>query len=197
MKWTVRCLILIPFAASISCTKATPTFALLDVNNIPQPMFAGSTSKTIVATKEDTTFAIQGECDPKIRDIMGQALGATGAFGNMKAIAKSTVTVACASTGKFSFELKSLQSLGYKAQDGETYEIELRADTSAGVSNPSYIRITYNPAQGGYRPVLLTGGSTFGATGGTFSADVRVSAKESPVATGGAFSAKVGVRANY
>jgi hypothetical protein len=172
-------------ALTLGCTKGAPNFESLGADNIPQPLFSGATQETLNASSTSQTFSITGDCDSKIRDISGLAVGTTTAFSSLASLAVSAVTVACATTGHFSFTLKSLNDLGYTALSGQTYNIQLRAITSGGTSNPSTIHIAFSTA-GGPDPkhILLTSGATAStisgprlATGLAFKAEIRVTNK--------------------
>lgn len=170
-------LITLMTALNLGCTKGAPNFASLGADNIPMPMFSGRTETSLTATSSTETFAISGDCDSKIRDITGQANGTATAFSSLAAMAASGVSVDCGATGHFSFTLKSLLDLGYTPVNGKTYDIQLRAVTSAGTSNPSTIHITY--AAGGV-PFTITSGGTASssvervATGSAFKAEIRI-----------------------
>lgn len=168
----------------MACTKATPDFDVLDEDRVPRPQFSGATTKTLQAYSDALTFQINGECDPKIRNIIGSALGTSTTFSNINALTVSGINVTCATDNKFSFELKSLAALGYTVTEGAIYEIQLRAETSGGVSKPSYIRILYTSAAGGSRPILITSGGTGAAlaSNGNISASIRVSNKRNNIA---------------
>lgn len=97
-------------------------------------------------------------------------------------------------------ELKSLSGLGYTPVQGQTYEIQLRGQTVAGQSNPSYIRITYTIGNGGPR-ILISGGGIHGggqnahaASGGSYKAVLRVNnyANNTGTLTSDAMSTKTG-----
>lgn len=180
MTFGYRILVLGFSILAVACTKATPEFDLLDVNAIPQPKFNGTTVKQISTSSTSSTFLINGECDPKISAISGLAVGVNSSFSDLNSLATSAATVSCTSSGTFSFEMKSLTGLGFTPVQGQTYEVQLRGQTVAGQSNPSYIRITYTVGNGGPR-ILISGGGIHGggsdahaASGGTYKAVVRV-----------------------
>jgi hypothetical protein len=162
-------------AATLGCTKGTAGFDLLDADSIPQPLFSGATIKAISTTSDSTTYLISGECDRKIRSIKARAVGVSASAGDLDGIAVSAPTVGCGSDGKFSFELKSLADLGYAAAEGGTYEVQLRGSTSAGLSNPSSIKITYVNANGGGRKrvTVNAGGGRRLASSASFKAEIR------------------------
>jgi hypothetical protein len=170
-------------AASLGCTKGTPDFSTLGSDSVPQPKFSGATETSLTATSPSQIFSISGDCDTNIRDITGTAVGTATAFSTLTAMSTSGVTVNCSSTGTFSFTLKSLTDLGYTPVDGTTYDIQLRAITSGGTSNPSTIHIVYS-SSGGASPnrILITSGGTESSSGerissggGHFKAQIRVS----------------------
>jgi hypothetical protein len=154
----LRILILIMAASALACSKATPQFDLLDPNAIPQPKFSGATVKSINSSSDTDTYAITGECDPKIQSITAMAVGVASSFASLDSVAASAPTVACSSSGTFSFSLKSLVTLGYSVAEGTTYEIQLKGFTSAGLSNPSYIRIRYASPVSAPRLMISGGG---------------------------------------
>jgi hypothetical protein len=158
----LRILVLILAASVLACSKAKPEFELLDSGLIPQPKFAGSTTKNIEASSDSVAYSITGECDPKIRSISAMAVGISTTFGSLDSIAAAPASVDCATSGTFGFQLKSLAALGYTAVEGTAYEIQLKGFTSSGYSNPSYIRILYiNPVSA---PRLMFGGGGVHAT---------------------------------
>jgi hypothetical protein len=172
-------------ALTLGCTKGSPNFDSLGADNIPQPLFSGATQETLNASSTSQTFSISGDCDSKIRDISGIAVGTPTGFASLASMAAGAVTVDCAATGHFSFTLKSLNDLGYTAISGQTYNIQLRAITSGGTSNPSTIHLAFSTA-GGSDPkhILLTSGSTASTSGGprlasgtAFKAEIRVTNK--------------------
>lgn len=198
----------------MACTQATPDFEVLSEDSIPRPKFAGSTTKTLQTFSDSVTFQINGECDPKVRNIIGTAVGTATTFSNMNSLTVAGLNVTCSTDKKFSFELKSLSALGYTATEGRVYEIQLRSETSGGTSKPSYIRILYTSAAGGIRPTLITSGgtgSTLASHASGISASVRVtnkinraptSAQASPESaflktSGSGISAHIGVRINH
>lgn len=169
--------ITLTLALNLGCTKGAPNFASLGADNIPMPMFSGKTETSLSATSSTETFSISGDCDSKIRDITGKANGTATAFSSLSAMAVSGVSVDCGTTGRFSFTLKSLLDLGYTPVNGKTYDIQLRAVTSAGTSNPSTIHITYTP--GGVPFRITSGGTTSSslervASGSVFKAEIRI-----------------------
>ncbi len=205
MVQTSRFLILILAGSLMACSKATPDFELLDPDAIPQPKFSGSTTKSINTTSDTATFQITGQCDPKIRSLNGRAVNIATAYSSVDNLTISGATVACATSGTFSFELKSLTGLGYTAVVGQTYEIELRGMTSAGNSRPSYIRITYSSPVGAPHLLLSGGGVHSGLDPAnrlfstTFQADVRTSHIQAPIPapTSLNFTLKIGTAGRY
>lgn len=215
MKMWVKCLIVGLFLAG--CTKANPTFDLLDADAIPQPKFNGSTVKMIASNSASDTYAISGQCDPKISSITGLVVGVQSAFDSLSTLSTSGATIQCSSNGTFSFDLKSLTDLGFTVTADSTYEIQLRAVTSAGTSKPSYIRITYSTGHGGPRIQIAGGGITGSADqahkamGTGLSAIIRVNtyAPDSPTLNpeamttlsgtgpGGSFNLKLGAASRY
>jgi hypothetical protein len=194
----------------LGCTKGVPTFSTLDGNNIPQPMFLGATQETLNAASTAETFLITGQCDPKIQNIAGSAVGSASTFSTLSTMSTTPVTINCASSGQFSFTLKSLSDLGFNPQNNQTYDVQLRAITSGGVSNPSTVHIAYSTANGpDDKHILVTSGSTLSGTGArisigttSFSGTIRVShmAVLDPVTgqnvtekTGSQFKMKIGV----
>lgn len=158
MKMRATCLIMGLFLAG--CTKANPTFDLLDAGAIPQPKFNGSIVKLIASNSASDPYAISGQCDPKISSITGLVVGVQSAFDSLNALSTSGAVIQCSSNGTFSFDLKSLTDLGFTVTENSTYEIQLRAVTSAGTSKPSYIRIAYSTGHGGPRIQIAGGGIT-------------------------------------
>jgi hypothetical protein len=167
-------------AGALGCTKGTPNFSDLGNADLPQPIFnGGSTEQSLTANTASQTFAISGTCDPKIRDITGFAVGTNSAFATLQAMSTGTVNVQCSTQGTFSFTLKSLTDLGYTPVNGQICDIQLRAVTKAGISNPSTIHITFSTT-GGADPkhLMITSGGTAGfSTGGNFKARIRVTNK--------------------
>ncbi|MGE3760338.1 MAG: hypothetical protein AB7H97_21415, partial [Pseudobdellovibrionaceae bacterium] len=163
-------------------------------------------TKNISTTSQSATFAISGECDSKIRSIVGSASGTNSTFDSLTSLAVSTVSVTCSTDGKFSFTLKSLTDLGYSINDGEIYEVQLRGVTSGGVSKPSYIKIAYSQGANG-RPILITSGTNTITDGANLKAEVRITNRQNITAavsgddtsskTGGALSATIGVKINH
>ena len=165
----------------LACTKATPEFDLLDPNAIPQPKFDGATVKHLTTGSGALTFSITGECDPKIKSIQAKAINASAMFSALDSVATSLPTVNCSSNGTFSFTLKSLTGLGYSPLTlGNTYEIQFKGLTSAGLSNPSSIYILYSNGVGNPHMRLAGGGVHGGgqnasrAVGIGFQADLHV-----------------------
>lgn len=211
----MRTLILaIPFLLSLGCTKGDPGFDVLDANNVPQPLFGGQTSKTVQTQTVADTPAINGECDYKIRGITAQVVGIDGADQPLSRIANSAVTVTCQSDGKFKFTLKTLAGLGFNPVMGTTYEILLRAQTSAGVSKASTLKIFYANVGGTSRVTVTSGGTLSGSAprqvaSTNFKAVLRVDHRMPDYATpgstgamqvqtssGGNFRAKMGAAAS-
>lgn len=217
MRYARFCIILIAALAASACTKANPDLDQLGDDNIPRPLFNGSTTKEITTGSSSATFQISGECDVKIRSIIGMAVGVAGApltlasIPDVSSLATNGASVKCAEDGTFSFELKSLSALGYTVAEGTTYEILLRSSTRAGISKPSKILVTYSTASGGKRPIMITsgGGKVTDGTATGFSAQIRIANKANvPVngqtgsekaflktdGTANGFSAQIGVR---
>ncbi len=180
MKRLRDCLILGFLLVTAACTEGTPNFVTLDEDMIPRPKFSGAFVRTLQTYSDALTFQINGECDPKIRRLTGTAVGTSTTFANIDALTVSGISVSCSADQKFSFELKSLAALGYTVSEGTVYEIQLRGETSAGSSKPSFIRILYSAASGGVVPTLITAGGTGGhlaiGTSGV-SASVRITNK--------------------
>ncbi len=213
MRIALLCLILI---VGTGCTEATPQFEDLGEEGIPRPKFSGSYLKQITTGDNLQTFQINGECDKKIRSINGFAVGTTSTFGSIHSLAVSGVNVTCSTDGKFSFELKSLSDLGYTVTEGSVYEIQIRSETSAGMSKASLIKILYSTTAGGSRPIRISSGGILGggdgarASGTAFKADIRVShqlnhdavapqasSEEAYEKSGSSFKARIGIRNNY
>lgn len=180
------------------CTATTPEMELLDSSAIPQPLFYGSKVQNVTTDSSTATFSISGQCDTKISAIVGIAVGTTGTLSTLNDIAVAPATVECSNNGTFSFDLKNLTDLGYTVSEGQTYEVQLRGVTTAGVSNPSSIRIYYTTVRGANR-IILTGGAIHGggdsankATSGLFSANIFVSPIQGGIVSGGPFIMKIG-----
>lgn len=184
MGWIGKCTISALALITLGCTKGTPNFTDLGADNLPQPMFSGKTSITIPTNNPAQTFAIVGQCDQKISDLLATANGTSSAFSTIAALVNSPVIVNCATSGTFSFTLKSLTDLGYSPLDGHTYDIELRGVTTGGISHASVIHIAFT-STGSPDPkhIMITSGGTESgagpriATGGTFKAEIRVGGK--------------------
>lgn len=199
----LRFLILILAASALACSKVTPEFEAIDGNLIPQPKFSGATVKNIDSSSDTDTYNITGECDPRIKSISAMAVGITTTFGSLDGIAVSPATVACSSSGTFSFQLKSLSALGYTAVEGTTYEIQLKGFTSVGFSNASFIRIRYVSPVSAPR-LMLSGGGVHSGSGNegrrvsslNFKADLRMNFLQNPtpdlVSSSANFKAKLG-----
>lgn len=179
MKYVGRILILGFFSFGLACTKATPEFEQLDPNSIPQPKFSGATTKTVtVGSSASPVGTINGECDPKIKSIEAMIVGvATGFSGDLTPVASSS-TVSCSSVGTFTLQIKSLSDLGFSPLVlGNTYEIQLKGMTSAGLSRASSIYIQYMSSLGNPN-IRVTGGGIHGgairATDGTYQAEIQV-----------------------
>lgn len=206
MRHLKDCLILSCLLLQAACTQGTPELTVLDEDVIPRPMFSGSTVKQMATSSSTQTFSINGECDSQIRALQGSATGTNSTFSTLAAMSVSSVSVTCSTDGKFSFVLKSLTDLGYTATEGQTYEIQLRGETSGGISKPSLIKIMYGAAANG-RPILITSGTNT-AINGNLSAEIRITNKQNAVAaangddtstkTGaGGLSATIGVKINH
>ncbi len=177
MKYVCRILILGFLVSGIACTKATPEFELLDPNAIPQPKFNGATVKNLTTGSGAATFGIVGECDPKITAISARAVNASATFSALSTVASSAPTVACSANGSFSFTLKSLTDLGFAPLVmGNTYEIQLKGLTSAGLSNASSIFILYSNGVGNPN-MRVTGGGIMGGGTATYAADANFRAE--------------------
>jgi hypothetical protein len=212
MRIALLCLSLI---IASGCTKATPEFETLNEDSIPWPTFNGQKTKNIVTGDAAETFVINGECNSKIRDLTGIAVGTTSSFSAVDALAVSGISVTCSSDGKFSFTLKSLTDLGYTPTEGTVYEIQLRGSTTAGMSKASSIKILYSTSAGSTRPIrvasgaVIGGGDTVQASGASFKGEFRIGHQMNDIAgsqadpeavlwkTGTNFKARVGVRNNY
>jgi hypothetical protein len=214
MRVAVCCLILI---IASGCTGANPEFDTLNEDGIPRPTFSGAYLKQITTGDPNQTFSINGECNTKVRGINGMAVGTIGTFSSVSSLATS-INVTCSSDGKFSFTMKSLTDLGYTVAEGTTYEIQLRSETSAGMSKPSSIKIYYSTTAGGTRPIRITSGGIIGGgestvgvgtTTGVFKANIRItnqmndmasaqsSSEDAYLKTGSAFKARVGIRNDF
>ena len=154
------------------CTPSNPTFAVLDQTAIPQPLFDGQTSKAITRGTAGETTLIQGQCDPRVRDIRANVIGQGARAGGLDVVSVGAPSVACPSTGKFNFTLKSFVDLVGPPVINRTYVIELRADTAGGLSNPSVLSLTYT--RDTWEAWRLTAGGARGLASGSFRADLRV-----------------------
>jgi len=204
----------LPFLLSLGCTKGDPGFNVLDVNNVPQPLFGGQTTTTVRTQNKTDTPAISGECDYKIRGITAQIVGVDNADQPLTHISNAAVTVTCQADGKFAFTLKTLADLGFTPTMGSTYEILLRAQTSAGVSKPSSLKIFFADIGGSSRATITSGGTLSSGAPRTvastnFKAVIRVDhrmpdyaspgssgAMTTQISSGGSFKAKMGAAAN-
>lgn len=201
-------LILVLFGA-LGCSKATPTFDLLDEGAIPMPRFNGATVKNLSATSGSQEFTINGECDRKITSIKAQVAGVTTTFTSLSDFSVTAPVIACSSTGTFTFKLKSLSALGFtNLTDGTRYEVRLRGMTSSGLSRASVIYITYGTGLGN-KHIRIAGGGVHGggddasrAQDATFKAEISVShtAKQDPLTSaypaGGGFILRTGADSN-
>jgi hypothetical protein len=184
-----KALILFMAASAVACSKAKTDFELLDQDAIPQPKFSGQTVKNLTASSGSATFNISGECDPKIKSLKARPSPIVSTYASVSDYTVSAPTVNCSSSGTFSFELKSLTALGFTPLvEGHTYEIQLTGMTSAGLSRPSYIRITYQSGAGN-RNIWLAAGGIHNAAASGLGADAAMTA------SGGAFKAQVSI--NY
>jgi hypothetical protein len=196
MRFVHVCLIAGFCWTSLACTKAATEFETLDQSSIPQPTFNGNTSRSFTTSNPAQTFSVSGECDTKIAGITASVIGGVSNV-ELSSIA-TAVSVSCQTSGVFSFTLNSLTALGFTPSVGQTYIVELVADTPSGPSNPSQIRITYSSSL--TSPVLLSSGATPNASDGSrFSATLRVTGKHDPgVKTDGSrFTATVGVQTKF
>lgn len=154
------------------------------------PKFSGATVKNLSTTSTARTFNIQGECDRKITGLKAQAVGVTSTFSAVSELSVGTPVIQCSSQGTFSFELKSLNALGFTSiNDGDRFEIRLRATTSSGLSRASLIYITYGSGMGN-KHIRIAGGGIHGggnaasrAQNGQFQVEISVShsAKQDPL----------------
>ncbi|MGE0526006.1 MAG: hypothetical protein AB7G93_08875 [Bdellovibrionales bacterium] len=199
-------LILIFSLWALGCTQAETEFELLGGDSLPRPLFSGSTVKNLTTSSDSSTFNINGECDSKIKAITGLATGTTAMFSTLNALTSSAASITCRTDGKFSFTLKSLVDLGYVAEEGKVYEIQLRGVTSAGLSQPSYIRITYaSPNSNAPKRFLITSGGTESGSGAreavssSFKAQIRLSnvSDATQIKSGTSFTAKIGAAAAH
>lgn len=202
--------------ASLGCTKVDPGFSVLDSNSIPQPLFSGATTTSMASATGNEKFAINGECDFKIRNLTAQIVGVDSGPGTMEHVATGTVVATCQDDGKFSFELKSLNDLGIVLKKGSTYEVQLRGVTTAGPSKPSSIYVRFGADVGPRLAVVSSGGTLSGpqgrmatSTGGGLKGFVRVGnrmpAYDTPpsssgtmtesVSMGGTMKARMGISA--
>lgn len=162
MKYALRILILGIWISGVACTKAEPEFEALDPNSIPQPKFSGLTVKYLTTGSGALTFNISGECDPKIKSIAAAAVNGSATFSALDSVANSAPTVTCAANGTFSFQMKSLNALGFAPLVlGQTYEVQLKGMTSAGPSRASSIYILYSNGVGNPN-IRVTGGGIHG-----------------------------------
>lgn len=160
-----RLLLLLLASLLVGCTKGTTEFTTLDSSNLPQPLFNGAMSTSLSATSDATTFSISGQCDSKIRSIQAQIIGVGDTQTDLNHVATSSPTVTCTSNGTFSFTLKSLADLGFTVAENQTYEVQLRGDTSVGLSNASTIMIKFNnPDSNAPVGTLVTLGGTESST---------------------------------
>lgn len=169
-----RCLILAACFPLLACTKGQPDFQVINESSIPQPTFMGATLKSIITGSSTKDFPVNGECDPKIRDLKATILNTSVSATSLRDMTNAGITITCASNGKFHFELKSFSNLGITPTEGMIYEIDVQGVTSAGLSRPSKIRITYSTLVGGEGQKQITAGTTRKAQGGPFSANMRI-----------------------
>jgi len=193
----------------LGCSKATPTFDLLDEGAIPMLKFNGATVKNLSTTSAAQDFTINGECDRKVSSIKGQTVGVTNAYSSLSEFSVTVPQILCSSAGTFSFKLKSLTDLGIASPvDGNRYEVRLRGMTSAGLSRPSVIYITFGTGMGNKHIRIASGGVHGGgdnamrAQDAAFKAEISVShsAKQDPLTSaypsGGGFILRTGVDSN-
>jgi hypothetical protein len=169
---------------SVGCTKGVVNFAVLDQNNIPQPLFARLASTNLLLTSAAQVSPLAGTCDVKINSISAQLVGVNAAPVPLDNLSTVSATVNCGSTGKFAFTLKDLSDLlGNPAPtDNTSYVVQLRGITDGGISNPTTINIHYSTTGAeGPKHILITSGGTVSQTGSqrfaastSFKAQVRV-----------------------
>lgn len=201
------------FCLSLGCSKSEPTFDVLDSSSIPQPRFAGATEIRLTAANDGQTFSIHGQCDVKITSILAKIVKDNAIEGPLSAVTVSSPIMRCQTDGTFSMELKSLEALGITAEEGKTYQIQLRGVTIGGTSRASTIKVTYvTPNGNGPRRMTITSGGTESgiglnaqpriATSANFKAVLRVDHRENAGADTGLtqssanFKAKIGVAAD-
>lgn len=161
-------------AAVVGCTKSSPSFEGLDSSNLPQPLFNGRSSVIKETASPATLYQVDGQCDPRIRDIVASVREGSSASGPLNTIATS-VSVQCATHGRFSFVLKSLTGLGITPAEGQTYHVDLRAVTLGGLSQASTINIHFSALNGpDEKHLLLTSGSAKESTSSSYSAVIRI-----------------------
>lgn len=179
----------------LGCTKGEPTFELLGASGLPQLLFGGKKSLSLTTNSLSANFPVTGTCDNKIS---GAVASISALPGMTLEQMTSALQIDCETDGTFSFTIKSLADLGLTPTIGTTYTIEIRAQTTAGLSRASIIKLTYAQP---LRPVMITAGSARPSDGTPtgFAAEVRVTHRQNPGTvtdgTPGGFSATIGVRA--
>ena len=161
---------------TLGCTNGHPTFGVLNQSAIPQITFGGQTDRAIELGGLGLTSALAGECDPRVRQVDVVVRG--GSRGHLDLLAVGSPIVACGTAGTFSLTLKALRDLIPSATANQSYVIEFRAETPGGISNPSFLRLTY--VRELVPPLRVTAGATESstsprvATSVHFRADVRL-----------------------
>jgi hypothetical protein len=169
----------------LACTKGVPVFQTINQDAIPQPLFSGATTLNLLGVTSTQTYAVTGQCDPRITSLVITPVGAASGAGTGAALTTAGLTVNCASTGQFSFTLKSLVAMGFTVQNNTNYQIQVQGVTAGGISNASTINIDYTTTGAlGPKLVQVTSGSTLSPTvagqprqsiGTNFRGEIRVS----------------------
>lgn len=167
------------FLLSMGCTKGVPDFSTLDESSVPQPLFSGSTTKVILVGSANALIPVSGECDPKITDLLAIPVGVASP-SSLSSYVTGAITVACSSTGTFSFTLSSLSAIGFSIVDNSIYEIQLRGVTSGGISRASTIRLSFAQVGKPQRVYITSGSNESNAVGArrvasaTYQAEIRL-----------------------
>ena len=127
--------------ALIACTNAKPQFSALE--GIPQPLFFGKTNHSINVVDPNLDIAISGSCDARVSSLSFQIQGYQN-WADASNFASGAVIEDCKGGGTFSFNLKSLNSMGvWNLAQTVRFTLEAKSTYSVGDSAISQLQVEY------------------------------------------------------
>lgn len=136
-------LILVCLGPALACTNAKPQFSNME-SSFPAVFYFGKTNHTIMIVDPGLDTTVSGTCDKRTQSLQFKIEGYHD-WDSASFFASGPIVESCQSTGTFSFDLKSLNSMGtWNTSQSVRFSLLAKASYSMGESSISRLNIDYS-----------------------------------------------------